>query len=516
VNVGPSTTKPPRRPASGEHEQRLAVGGLAQQISQAVGVLTALVAITFVARRLSLPEFGTYGLLVSLTAYVLFFQASVETAAVKAIAEAPDQMARDEAFSTAMTIYSVAGLIASAVLATGGTLLLEVFDIPATLDHQARLGVLSLAALTFISWPFKVFQDLLRGTQAFVSSACAEIVSYVIVAALLVGLVTVDAELWYLVAAGASGPLIVGVTSGCIVFARKLPYRFRRADVTLTAVRAFVRLASYLSLVGLSGLVIYSMDRAILAAFRSTTVVGLYEGPVRAHNFVQQVHSTLTTPVLPAAASYVAKGEDQRARDLLLRGTRYTLAVVVPLAIVFMALAQPILEVWLGPEFSVADTAMTVLVAYWLFGANVGVAANMLVAAGRVRQVTIYASGVALLNLVLSLLLTPLLGLNGVVLGTTLAYVLGIPFLFAIALSTFHVSLSDFAREAWLPAYLTGAVFGALLLVLRLSVNLDSLGRVAAAGGVAVVGYWAVYYVAWLRPSERLLVKNVAAAIVRR
>src|SRR3954464_8496981 len=136
------------RPTSGEHERHLAVSALAQQISQAVAVVMGLVSITVLARRLSLSEFGTYGLLVSLTTYVLFAQGSVETAAVKAIAQATDQPARDRAFSTAVSLYTVAGLASGVLVAGAGTALLSVFNIPAELHHQAQLSVLVLGALT--------------------------------------------------------------------------------------------------------------------------------------------------------------------------------------------------------------------------------------------------------------------------------------------------------------------------------------------------------------------------------
>src|SRR5262249_24783890 len=160
------------------------------------------------------------------------------------------------------------------------------------------------------------------------------------------------------------------------------------------------------------------LDRAVLAAFRSTSVVGLYEGPVRAHGLVQGVHGTLASTVLPASARYIAEEDAVRTRELLVRGTRYVVAVVVPLAIVFMVLARPILVVWLGPKFGTAATAMTILVGYWLFNANTGVAGSMFVAAGRLRALAIYAVAVAALNLILSIALTASFGLNGVVLGT--------------------------------------------------------------------------------------------------
>jgi O-antigen/teichoic acid export membrane protein len=267
---------------------------------------------------------------------------------------------------------------------------------------------------------------------------------------------------------------------------------------------------------GIADLVIYAIDRFVLAIFRSAAVVGLYEGPVRAHNLVLQTQSSLATPVVSVSARYWAEGDVQRTRDLLLRGTRYMLAAIVPPTLVLMILAKPILVVWLGPKFGVAATAMSLLVGYWLLNAGLTVAGRMLITTGKARAVAVYAGAVALVNLALSLALTPSLGLTGVVLGTTLAYALGFPFFIRLAKRSLPMSFHEFAREAWLPAYLTGAVAAAGLIVVRLTVSLDSIPRLLGVGLVAVLGYWIAYYAVWLRPSERALVKTVAAAPVRR
>jgi len=505
-----------RPPRSGEHEHQLAVGTVVQQASQVVAVLAMLAVVTVLARRLTLTEFGTYALLVSLTAYVQFVQGSVETAAVKAIAEATDQDARDRAFSTAISMYVVAGVAVAVVIATLGTALLPIFGIPARLEHQAHLSVLALSMITLAGWPLKVFQDVLRGAQQFTSAAVAEIVAYSTVAVVLITLTFADAPLWLLVAIGASVPLAIGATSAGLVRARRLPYRFHRHSVGRESVRGFLHLTTYLFFIGVSDLVIYSLDRAILASFRSATTVGLYEGPIRAHNLVRQLHGTLAGVVVPASARYLAERDVMRTRDLLVRGTRYTVAAVVPLTIVLMVLARPILTTWLGPEFGVAATGLTVLVAYWLLNANTGVAGSMLVAAGRVRQLAVYAALVAVLNLALSLALTPSLGLNGVVLGTTLSYVVLFPFFLRLVLATFEVPLRELAREAWVPGYVTGAVLAVALLAIRATVPLDSFAVVAALSLGALLGYWGLYYLVWLRPAERTLVKNVARTLVGR
>jgi O-antigen/teichoic acid export membrane protein len=506
----------PLRPKSGEHERHLAISAIAQQISQVAATLSMLAAITVLARRLSLSEFGTYGLLVSFTSYVLFAQSSIETAAVKGIAEAVDQSARDRAYSTALALYAAVGVVAGGAIAAVGSALLGPFGIPIALYHQAQLGVFALALVTGAGWPLKVFQDMLRGSQLFVSAAVAQGLASIVIGAVLVALALGRAPLWLLVAVGASVSPVTGAISALMARLRRLPYSYRRTAITLDAVRGFLGLSVYLFLTGIADLVIYSLDRAVLAIFRSPSTVGLYEGPARAHGFILQAQSAFASPTVSASARYVALGDVQRTRDLLVRGTRYTLAAAVPPTIVLTILAKPILTVWLGPEFAVAATAMSVLVGYWLVNAGVSVAGRMLITAGRARAVATYAGAVALLNLGLSLGLTPRLGLDGVVLGTTISYLLGFPFLIRLALQAFPVSLAELAREAWLPAYLTGAVVAAGLLALRLTVALDTLPKVFGAGLLAVLLYWAMYYGLWLSPSERVLVRTVLPAPVRR
>jgi O-antigen/teichoic acid export membrane protein len=502
-------------PVAGEHERHLAISAIAQQFTGVLGLLSMLAAVTVLARRLPLAAFGTYGLLVSFTSYVLFAQRTIETATVKAIAEANDSRERAQAFSTALVLYVGAGLMAGIAITGAGIALLSVFGVPASLHHQARLGILALGAVTAVGWPFNLFQDILRGSQLFLASAAAEAAAFVVVAGTLVGLALSDAPLWLLVGVGAAIPFTTGVSSACVVRARELPFKFERSAITRDSLRRFLSLSTYLFITGISDLVIYSLDRAVLAAFRSAAAVGLYEGPARAHGLLQQVHSALATPVVSASARYAARRDVERTRLLLLRGARYQYAAVVPPTIVLMILARPILDVWIGAKFEAATTAMVVLTSYWLLNGGVGVPGRMLVAAGRARTLALYAGGVALANLGLSLGLTPSMGLNGVVLGTTIAYALGFPFFIRVILSTFPVSLGDLVRDVWLPAYLTGAVVAGGLFAVRLMLHPGSLGAVVGAGLVTVIGYWAIYYVVWLNPAERVLVKSVVRAALR-
>lgn len=496
--------------SSGKHETLLARNYLARQASHVVAVLIALGVTTVLARRLPLSAFGTYALLLSLTTYLVVLQGVIETAAVKSLAEAVDERARARAFSTVLVAYVTAGLLAAALVAGLGFLLLEVWTIPPSLRHEARVGVVALAILMLGSWPFRAFYDTLRARQLFGRAAIAEITSAACSGGFVIAFVLAGVPLWLVVVAAASGSLVTGVASAVIVRHQRMPFRFTRDAVSRSQLSAFAGVSSWFFLASLSSFVVYQLDRTILGAFRSAATVGLYEGPIRAHNFVLEVQASLVSPVLPAAARYAAEGDLQRQRELLLRGTRYTMAVIVPIAVVLMILSRPILEAWLGRRFGTAAPAMAILVGYWLVYANTAVGWNLIVAIGQIRRFAIYAAAVALANAALSLALTPGLGLNGVVLGTAVPAVLALPVFLRMVPPQFDVGLRDLAREVWIPAYSTGAVVGAGLLVVRLSVDLANLPACTAAAALCLLVYWSIYYVVWLRPDERLLVRTLA------
>jgi O-antigen/teichoic acid export membrane protein len=289
-----------------------------------------------------------------------------------------------------------------------------------------------------------------------------------------------------------------------------VPYRFARSTVERATARELGALAGYVSLTEAAAAAIYAIDRVILGLFRSAATVGLFEGPVRAHNLIRALNAAITTTALPAGSRYYAESDQRRLRELLLRGSRYTLALVVPLAVVGMTLAGPILDVWLGARFREAGSAMAIMLSHWLVNGCAGLAAAILIACGRARELARYALTVACGNIALALILTPMLGLDGIALATAVPYLAAFPLLLRMTLSVVPVSLAELLSTSFVPAYVLGAVLAGGLVALRLLVPLETLEAVVATALGALAAYWAAFFVVWMGPEERELVLVVA------
>jgi O-antigen/teichoic acid export membrane protein len=496
--------------------RRLATGSLAQQAAQVTGLVAMFLVIAVLARDLTREELGVFGLLNALAGYLLIVQNAAAGAAVRAMAAARDDREGSAAFSTSALMYVAAGLAAALALAVLGLVLAAALDLSPELERQTRLGAVAAGVTTLVGWPLTVYRDALRARARFVLAAGSEVAGIAGYVALMLALALADAPLWALIGAGSAITLLAGLA--CLVAARatRLPWRLRPRLATRAAAREFLGLAGYISLAEASSAAIYVLTRTILGVVRSAQAVGLYEGPVRAHNVIRALNGAVTVTVLPTAVRYRADGDERRLRELLIRGCRYALAGLVPLAVTGAVLAGPILEVWLGAGFAVAGPAMAIMLSHWTLNGITGVTGAILVATGAARDLARWALMLAAATVALALALVSPLGLDGAALATAIPYVLLFPYMLRITLRAVPVPLGELARRAFAPAWALGAALAAALAAVRLALDPASAAAVAgtALGGLAL--YWLAYYRLCLGAQERVLVRSLAGGLVRR
>ena len=457
----------------------------------------------------SVAELGAYGLVASLAGYLLVLRNSVAAAAVRAMAGATAPGERPLVFAAAAAPVcegrprhrradrpgragdrrgGAGGRAGAATPASAGS----------ALERVSAAGITA-----------SVYLDALRAERVLVRAAGLEIAGVAVYLALMLTLILSGAGLAAVIAASGAMPLLSGLLSFGEVRRRgpAVPARRGRGPARTGQI---VPTAGWLLVVELSTLVSYALDRVILGAFRSPARVGLYEGPLRAHNLLYALGGALAVPTVPTASRYAATGDQRRLRELVLRGTRYTLALFVPLCVTLMALARPLLDAWLGDRYGEGATALTILVSYWILYGGLVVTPGFLVGAGRAREVALIMSSAAALNLVLTLSLTPALGLEGPAVGTAVAFALAFPFLLAPGLEVSGAALGDLVRRAWVPAYTLGAVLAGCSWPSGCCWSRRAWPPLSGSGLAAVGGYWLAYWMLWLDPGERALVRSLA------
>jgi O-antigen/teichoic acid export membrane protein len=490
----------------------LASGALVQQAAQGAGLLALLIIVTILARRFdSVDELGAYGLIASLAGYLLVLRNSVASSAVRAMAGAVEPDERRQVFCAAAALYTGAGLATGLLIAVAGVLI-AALTLDGSLASDARVGALGLGALTAVGVTASVWLDALRAERQFVRAASIEIAAVAIYLAGMLALIFGGAGLGALIAVSGALPLLSGTLSALMARRLGLDLRWRPTTATRPRVMAIVPTAGFLLVVELCNLAMYAFSRVILGAYKSVNTVGLFEGPVRAHNLLYALGGALAVPVVPTGSRYVATGDERRLRDLAVRGTRYTLALFVPLCVTLIVLSGPILEAWLGDRYADGDVALAILVSYWLVYGGLIVTPGFLVGAGLARYVARVMVVVASLNLILSLSLTPALGLEGPAVATAVPFFLAFPVLLRLGLRASRAPLEELARRAWAPNYALGALLALALVAGRAVLPMDSTPAVLGLAAGGVLAYWAVFAFVVLDAGERGLLSRSGPA----
>jgi len=498
----------PLGPTAGGHAQRLARGAVLQQGAQVARLVGGFFVITVLAHRLSFAELGTYTILLSLITYVTFVKASVMNAAVVGVAEAAGRGESERVsviVSTAFAVYTVIGVISGVALCGLGLALLPSLNIPHELYHSAQLGVVGLAAVTLVSWPFQIFDDLLRGLQRFAAVSVLEITAMVAYVGGASALAFANAPVWSLVTLNAGIPLLMGLV--CLLALRRLgiSVRVSRRLIERREARRFGSFSGLLVVSGVADLATYSLDRFILSALRSPAVVGRYEGPLGAQNLIRYLNGVLNAPGIPVTANFLAAGDRERVRELCLRALRYGFAATIPFVVVMIIYAGPVLETWLGDRFGAVAAPAALFCSWWLVGANTGMVGMVLMGGRFTRQLVAVSWLGAVVNVALSIPLTSALGIYGPIIGSMSGFAATLAFSFPFAMRVAGLRWREVAREAWLPAYLTGAVLAAALAGARYGLGLTSKPAVVAVLVLAPLLYWGLYALVWLRADERAL-----------
>ena len=169
----------------------------------------------------------------------------------------------------------------------------------ASCASDARVGGIGLGAVTAVGIAASIQLDRLRAERMFAAAAGAEIAAVAIYLVLMVALILADASLAVIIALSGAAP----APERCDLRRDRAPARAgdpaAAEAATARHTAAIVPTAGWLLVIELSNLAMYASGRIILGVYRTPRAVGLYEGPVRAHNLLYALAGALAVPTVP-------------------------------------------------------------------------------------------------------------------------------------------------------------------------------------------------------------------------
>lgn len=378
------------------------------------------IAITpILVRVLTDSQYGDYAFIISLSGVLIVaVEAGIFDGLRKYIAERADQRWRTLVF----VFYArLAGILALIVLLLSG--LVWWFDIAdaylgTTLgDYALLLGAYVVGEQAF---------QFVRGTlMGYGMESRSE--PLVVLRRLGFGVVGVGLALF---GYGVSGVLIGEIVGAVIAVGVGFWYVRRQVDmraVTESLPNDFPRrkLASFnyktilLSLLMVS---LYHVDVIMIRLFFDGATTAYYKGALVVAEFLWFAPVVMQLVFLQSASSMWGRDDRSSITNLASLATRYVTLLTLLLALGIAALAEPFLSLYFGPGFTVAASALLLLLPGALGFAIARPIVTIEQAKGDMRPVVLATAVAAVANLILNVALIPRYGIEGAAVATSIGY----------------------------------------------------------------------------------------------
>jgi O-antigen/teichoic acid export membrane protein len=410
---------------SAERYRRVALSAISSGVARIASISTALVIIPLTVRYLGPERYGLYATITSIAGLVGWSDFGIGNGLVSELAAAhgrDDRRAAERATSTAFFSLLALALTLGAAFAAAYQFVPwpSVFNITGQGATEAGAATAAFVLGTLLALPLSVVQRAEIGLQeTFVASAWQALGSLLG----LIGVVTavaLDASLPFLVLAVSVAPALALAGNGVYFFTGRRPWLLPSLrKVRRTAAIGLLRVGALFFVLQVAIAVAYESDAIVLAQIRGPEAVATYSVTMRIFLIVPALAGFVLAPLWPAYGEAISRGEVGWVERALRRSIRFGLTLTIPVVVVLLVVARPLIQAWAGIR---PPVALLVAAAAWIVLMPLSSAFAMFLNGARVIRVQIVLAILMMLsNLSLSIVLTRWLGISGVVWGSVLA-----------------------------------------------------------------------------------------------
>jgi len=218
-------------------------------------------------------------------------------------------------------------------------------------------------------------------------------------------------------------------------------------------------------LVGYSGgQLLLPFSRLILGAFAGPAAVSFFSIPANLASEVRRGVYHLSNAALPAAGALQGNQDAVGLRFLWVKSHRAAWIGILPLVVVAGFLGAPFIGQWVGPEFGQATRPIMFPIIGGLFGLALGnIGAVIMQGCGYGKTWAAFPLGAGLINALMSFLLVPRWGLQGVAWALFGAGMISGSVIFLVTINRLGISLPEVTRAFAWRASAIALVLGILL-----------------------------------------------------
>ena len=482
-----------------------------------INVLIGLVMLRFNVQHLGRETWGLWMLAAQVTGYFTVLDLGYGSAVVKVVAEVRarrDARALIEVLSTMAHVFSAIGVACYALAIVVAALLPYIFNLAPEQESTGRLVLLMTALQVALYFHFSVYGGVINGFEKYYLNNLVGMVFNLATAAVNVAVLWLGYGLVELVACTTVlriVPLWIYRRNAFKVFPQ---LEIRRHLFRRDRLRELSGFSIYVAVVDWASRIMFATDSFYLGVFLNTAAVAFYAVAQRIADTLLTLTFQLHTFMMPAVVNRAIDGVVGRQRSLMVRATRFQLALAMCFCGGVAALAGPLIHGWLGPGWENSALATQLLAVVVVLRASIAMPMTVLQGTGHHKYVAVVSASGALLNVLLSIPLVQIWGVVGVATGTVAAAALCSVLVFARACRVVGLGIWAGWRQVMFPTLWPGVV----VVVVTAAADRAMGGSLAAACITLVLGgmlYAALFVMFGLDRDERQWLAGAWGRIMR-
>jgi O-antigen/teichoic acid export membrane protein len=387
----------------------------------AASLVSGLVVTPIVVHALGKTEYGIWAFIGSLAVYLGLLDLGVGPSVVRFAAEQRGRGAPEETSALAsvgLVVYGVIGVFSVAAGIVVAFLVPVLIDVPDDIVSAVRVATLLVVAGVAARFPLGLFGNLLLGQQRYDIVNLGNLISIVVYAALVAGVMTNGGGIVAL-AAIALAAVVVRLAFPLLRLRRELPrLALSRGHVTRDRLRELLAFSSSNFLIHISAKVVFSTDVIVVGILLGPVAAALYGIPAKLFEIGFNASVAGTNLLYPAFAELEGAEQLERQRRFLLTGLRAGMVVVLLVGLPLALVPDQLIHGWIGGGFGESTAVMALLGAVLIVHQPAHVLAQFMIARARQKELARVLVAVVAANLVLSVVLAETVGIWGVALAT--------------------------------------------------------------------------------------------------
>jgi O-antigen/teichoic acid export membrane protein len=467
---------------------------LAIVAEMAVGLLV----LPFNVAHLGKAAYGLWVLTTSITAYFSVLDLGYSGALVKFVAQyraKRDFRGLNEILSTTFHLFVIFGVVTYLVAIVIAVFLDNVLTIAPEQLHVARVVLLVTSIHFALGTACSVFGAVINGFERYDINNITGTISSVLVAVVNVVVLSLGYGLVELVIATTVVKVLTYAVYRANAYRVYRGLDLRPANFRRHRLREVTSFSVFMLLIDWANKMNYSIDTIVIGVMLGTTAVAVWTIGQRLAEVTQRLTNQLNDILFPNIVNHSESSRLERLQNIFVVGTRLSLATVVPIGTALILMGAPLVQAWVGPDFSDSVIVLQLLSLTVIIRVGTATAQTLLKGAEGHRLVAYTNVVTAVVNLALSVALARAMGLAGVAIGTLVPITAASFFvLFPAGCRRVELPLGRAFADAVWPAVWPAAAMAAYIAVTRPYVPISLvpvLLNMAVAAGVYVVTFFA-------------------------